>query len=112
MTASESQYSELFRFFILQQQMAAMIYMGKIVRPDTGHIERNLDAARFAIDLLGMIEEKTKGNLAGEEEQLLQQVVTTLRLSFVDEAKREEAQDGQAPTLADKGEGEPVEPTE
>lgn len=88
MDEQEIQPNELFGYFVVQQQMAAMMYLGKIVRPDTGQVERNLEAARFTIDLLGMLEEKTRGNLTADEAKLIQQVLTTLRLNFVDEAKR------------------------
>jgi hypothetical protein len=104
--------NELFHYFVLQQQMAAMMYLGKMVRPDTGQVDRNLDAAKFTIDLLGMLEEKTKGNLTAEESQLLQQVVTTLRLNFIDERKREEAKPDvakeEAESTGERTEGEPA----
>lgn len=93
MNEQEIRGNELFGYFVIQQQMAAMMYMGKIVRPDTGQIDRNLDAARFTIDLLGMLEEKTRGNLTADESHLIQQVLTTLRLNFIDEAKRGESSD-------------------
>jgi hypothetical protein len=91
--------------------MATMMYLGKMVRPDTGQLERNLDAAKFTIDLLGMLEEKTKGNLTDEENNLLQQVVTTLRLNFVDEKKREETKpDAPMEETAPAGEGTEGDP--
>jgi hypothetical protein len=80
---------DLFRAFVAQQQYGAMIYMGKFVHPGSGKIERNLDAARFTIDLLGMLEEKTRGNLTSEEDGFLQQVLATLRLNYVDEQGKE-----------------------
>ena len=85
----EVEMGDLFRAFVAQQQYGAMIYLGKFVHPGTGKIERNLDAARFTIDLLGMLEEKTRGNLTEEEKTFLQQVLTTLRLNFIDEQKKE-----------------------
>ena len=91
MEERQSEGSELLQFFVMQQQMAAMMYMGKIIRPDTGQAERNMEAAKFAIDLLGMFEEKTKGNLTPEEDQLLKQVLTNLRLNYLDEAERKPA---------------------
>ncbi len=93
MAGDEIQANELFLHFVMQQQMAAMMYMGKIVRPDTGEADRNLDAARFTIDILGMFEEKTRGNLTSEEGKLLQQALTTLRLTYLDETKRGESSD-------------------
>jgi hypothetical protein len=80
---------DLFRAFVAQQQYGAMIYMGKFVHPGTGQLERNLDAARFTIDLLGMLDEKTRGNLTKDEEVFLRQVLTTLRLNYLDEQKKE-----------------------
>lgn len=79
---------DLFRFFVIQQQQTVMFHLGKLVHPVTGKIERDLDAARLSIDLLGMIEEKTRGNLGAEDERLLGQVLTTLRLNYLEEAKK------------------------
>lgn len=107
MNEQEIHGNELFGYFVMQQQMAAMMYMGKIVRPDTGQIERNLEAARFTIDLLGMLEEKTRGNLTDDESHLIQQILTTLRLNYVDEAKRggssDESKKEEATAGADSG---------
>jgi hypothetical protein len=79
---------ELFSWFVIQQQQVAMIHLGKMVHPATHKIERDLDAARFSIDLLGMLEAKSKGNLTADEERLLGQVLATLRLNYVEEAQR------------------------
>ncbi len=85
----EVDMGDLFRAFVAQQQYGAMIYMGKFVNPGTGKLERNLDAARFTIDLLGMLDEKTRGNLSKDEETFLRQVLTTLRLNYLDEQQKE-----------------------
>lgn len=81
-------HDELFRWFVIQQQQMVMIHLGKMVHPASGQVERDLDAARVSIDLLGMMEAKTKGNLLPEDERLIGQVLTTLRLNFVEEAAR------------------------
>lgn len=78
----------LFSIFMMQQQHLAWLYLGKMANPATGSTERNLDAARFTIDLLGMIETKTSGNLTADEEKLLGQVLTALRLNYMEEARR------------------------
>ncbi len=80
--------TELFRLYVLQQQEMVMIHLGKVSHPVTGKIERDLDAARFGIDMLAMMEERTKGNLTPDEDRLLGQILTNLRLNFVDEAAR------------------------
>ncbi|MFN8547973.1 MAG: DUF1844 domain-containing protein [Candidatus Eisenbacteria bacterium] len=88
--------SELFEMFVLQQQQWTMIQLGKMVNPITGEASRDLDAARMSIDLLGMLQEKTKGNLDSGEERLLSSVLTTLRLNYVEEAARPAPTGGQA----------------
>ena len=103
---------DLFRLFVLQQQQSAMVFMGKLVHPQTNEIVRDLEAARFSIDLLGMLEEKTKGNLQSDEARLLGQVLTTLRLNFVDEAARKppEPAADQATPGGNEGPQPPAEP--
>jgi hypothetical protein len=82
-------FDDMFRFFVMQNQMTAMIYLGKVVHPATGQLERNLDGARLTIDILGMLEEKTRGNLTPDEARLLEQTLTNLRLNFVDEMRKD-----------------------
>jgi hypothetical protein len=91
-------YDELFRLFVMQQQQLVMMLLGKLVNPQTNEITRDLDSARVSIDLLGMLEAKTKGNLSSDEQRLLGQVLTTLRLNFVEEAARKPAESSGAPT--------------
>jgi hypothetical protein len=81
-------HDDLFRLFVLEHQQAVMVHLGKMVHPASGKIERNLEAARLSIDLLSMLEAKTRGNLEPDEERLLSQVLTTLRLNYVEEARR------------------------
>lgn len=82
----------LFLGLVAQLQMQAWVHLGKVMHPATQKAEVDLDAAREAIDILGMLEAKTKGNLTIEENRFVQQTLTTLRLNFVDEAKRQEAE--------------------
>lgn len=106
MAQGRGETGDLFRFFVAQQQYAAMLYLGKFVHPESGKTERNLEAARFTIDLLGMLEEKTRGNLAEDEERFLQQVLTNLRLNFVDEADRPPADEAKEPSETTSGPAE------
>ena len=80
--------SILFAQLVSMFQIAAMQQMGKLKNPITDSVERDLDAARVSIDMLEMIRDRMKGNLQGEEEKLLTQVVHELRLNFVDEASK------------------------
>ena len=78
----------LFVNLILIFQGAAMQQMGKIINPLTGKVERNLEQARFSIDTLAMLKEKTKGNLSADLERLLDSTLLNLRMNFVDESAR------------------------
>ncbi len=61
----------------------AMLAMGLVKHPSAGH-HVNLEMAKFNIDLLTVLEEKTKGNLSHEEQAMLNQVLYQLRMMFVD----------------------------
>jgi hypothetical protein len=64
-----------------------MQQMGKLMNPFTQKIEQNLLQAQMSIDMLAMIQEKTKGNLTPEEQQFLEQVLYELRMRFVEASK-------------------------
>ncbi|MBM4117239.1 DUF1844 domain-containing protein [bacterium] len=69
---------------------AAMQQLGKLVSPLSGQTERDLGAARQTIDLLESLSRKTRGNLSRDEERALQDILTQLRLNYVDERKKGE----------------------
>jgi len=87
---TESYDGELFMSLILNFQVSAMIGMGKIVNPITQKAERSLNEAKVAIDMLNMLANKTKGNLTDEENRMLQQTLTDLRLNYVNEKSKPE----------------------
>jgi hypothetical protein len=76
-----------FSTFILSLSHSALMHLGEAPHPETGEIERNLPLARQTIDLIGMLEEKTKGNLSGDEERLVAQILFDLRMRFVELSK-------------------------
>ncbi len=61
----------------------AIMGLGAVGDPKSGRVVIDLDGARFSIDLLGVLEEKTKNNLSDEEATELKQVVTELQARFV-----------------------------
>jgi hypothetical protein len=74
-----------FSTFILSLSHSALVHLGDAPAPDgPGNPERNLPLARQTIDLLGILQEKTRNNLTGEEERLLDQALYDLRLRFVE----------------------------
>lgn len=76
---------DLFLGLIHSFQAAAMQQMGKIMNPFTEKMERDLKQARLSIDMLEMLQERTAGNLTGEEARFLTHVLTELRLNYVAE---------------------------
>lgn len=72
-----------FSMFVLGIIGSAYVHLGDAPEPE-GHSDRNLVLARQDIDLLGLLQDKTKGNLTGEEERLLEQALTDLRMRFVE----------------------------
>lgn len=76
-----------FSMFVLSLTHSALVHIGDAPGPD-GKQERNLPLARQTIDLLAILQEKTKNNLSGEEERLLDQALFDLRLRFVEVSKK------------------------
>lgn len=65
----------------------ALMYLGGFPDPQTGRAVVSLEHAKFHIDLLAVLQEKTKGNLTPQETQDLTQAVSQLRLRFVEITK-------------------------
>src|SRR5262245_33940953 len=77
-----------FMTYVLPLATSVMVNLGEIPTPE-GQRELDLPLARQWIDLVGLLREKTKGNLTGEEERLLEQVYLDLRMKFVQVAGRQ-----------------------
>lgn len=74
-----------FTAFVVSLASSAAIHFGDLPDPNTGErAELNLDGAGQMIDILALLEEKTRGNLTLEERQVLEQVLYELRLRFVE----------------------------
>jgi hypothetical protein len=74
---------------VLSFHAAAWQQMGKVTSVITGEIDRNLIAAKHSIDMLAMLEEKTKGNLTEDEEKYLKHALYELRMNYLEEAKKD-----------------------
>jgi hypothetical protein len=61
----------------------AQIFLGVIPNPITQQPEKDLPQAKYNIDLLGILMEKTKGNLSKEEEQALEGILYELRMNYI-----------------------------
>ncbi|GEM_PF-1791194 len=73
--------------YILMIGTVGMQQLGKITNPITGKIEKDLLQVKNTIDLLEILEEKTKGNLTEDEDKVLKSTLTNLRLNYIDETK-------------------------
>lgn len=77
--------------FILSLASNAAVHFGDLPDPMTNQRrEPDLDAAAQLIEIIAMLEEKTRGNLAAEERQLVDQVLFELRMRYV-EAKKQQS---------------------
>lgn len=77
------QVSVNFTSFILSLATSALVHLGQEADPTSGKISVDLPNARQGIDLLTLLKEKTRGNLTQEEENLVQQLLYTLRMKFI-----------------------------
>lgn len=72
-----------FNFFITTLALQASIFLGIAANPATGKKEEDLTQAKFIIDTMGMLKEKTKQNLNPEESSLLENVLYELRMQYI-----------------------------
>jgi hypothetical protein len=102
--------SALFVNLVIIFQSAAMQQMGKIMNPITGKVEKSLEQARYSIDILSMLKEKTRGNLSEDLERLLDSALLQLRMNYVEEAAAESAGAAEKQAPAERqSEGQPAE---
>jgi len=92
---------------ILIFQQTAWQSLGKIQNPQTGETKVDLSAASHAIDMLAMLDAKTKGNLTDAERNLLSNSLTQLRLNYVEVQKEQAAA---KPEGESEGESKPGTP--
>lgn len=79
----EASFEELIRMLASQ----ALLYLGAFPDPETGRAVVALDLAKFNVDLLAVLESKTKGNLNDTEQKLLSRSLYELRMHFVEVSK-------------------------
>ena len=72
-----------FSALVISLASTAQISMGNMPNPQTNKPEQNLPAAQQMINILGMLKERTKGNLTPEEQALLDNVLFSLRMQYV-----------------------------
>ncbi len=86
----EAAYPEVsFASFVVSLSTSVLYHFGDIPDPVTNRTERNLPAAKQTIDILGMLQRKTEGNLEEGEKALLDSALFELRMRYVKESTRQ-----------------------
>jgi hypothetical protein len=88
--------SQRFIEFVMMQAQNAALFLGQIPNPQTGQGEVNLELAKMFIDQLGMIQEKTRGNLTNEESAVLRNTLSNLQMAFVEVSREKRGDSGAA----------------
>jgi hypothetical protein len=100
--------SQRFIEFVMMQAQNAALFLGQIPNPQTGQGEVNLELAKMFIDQLGMIQEKTRGNLTNEESTVLRNTLSNLQMAFVEVSR--DVKSGGAPAAPEPPAAPAAEP--
>ncbi|MBW2579794.1 MAG: DUF1844 domain-containing protein [Deltaproteobacteria bacterium] len=76
-----------FSTFIFSLNTSTLLHLGEVPDPATGKQQEDLVMAKQTIDLIAMLEEKTRGNLTSDEENLVKHILYDLRLRYVQKAQ-------------------------
>jgi len=76
-----------FGMFVMSLASSALVHLGEVAHPERGAVESNLALAKQTIDILGMLRDKTRGNLTKEEGELLENLLLDLRMKYVGKKK-------------------------
>lgn len=73
-----------FSSFILSLYSSGLVQLGTVEDPTTGKKTKNRTMAKHTIDMIAMLQEKTSGNLTGDEDNLLKALLSELRMAYVE----------------------------
>jgi len=80
---NDNKNTQLFMGLCTSLVTQAWMQLGKIKNPMTDKIENDLNAASLTIDMLGMLKEKTKGNISDDETKIIDQSINELRMNYI-----------------------------
>jgi hypothetical protein len=103
--------SQKFIEFVMMQAQQASLFLGRIPNPHSGQSEVLLEPAKLFIDQLEMIREKTRGNLTAQETEILNSVLTDLRMAFVQASSSSQPAAASAPQAQPEAPKTPEETT-
>ena len=78
-----------FTTLIMSLASSALVSMGRVPDPETGTVQKNFVFAHQNIDIIHLLQEKTRGNLSADEERLVEQILYELRMSYISAMKDE-----------------------
>ena len=98
-----SKHDAVFAQLIMTFQSTAWIQMGKVKNPHTDKVEKDSAQAQYSIDMLDMLSVKTKGNLSEEEDKMLKNILTNLKMNFVEVLEQDKKEkESQKPEMVEK----------
>jgi hypothetical protein len=107
MATASSIQKALFLHLLTMLSMSALQQLGKLQNPLTGKTEVQLDLAQATIDMLDMLEAKTRGNRDADEDKALKDTLTMLKMNYVETAAsqrtEENSEKSAAPAAAGSG---------
>ncbi|HUK39652.1 MAG TPA: DUF1844 domain-containing protein [Candidatus Acidoferrales bacterium] len=77
-----------FSTFIISLSTQALMHLGEVADPMSGKVETDIPVAKQMIDILGMLREKTHGNLNSGEDRLMEDILFDLRMKYVEAVKK------------------------
>lgn len=77
-----------FTTFLLSLSASALVHLGQAPGPDGKLQQPDFALARQNIDIIALLQDKTRGNLTGAEERLIHQILFDLRMRFIDRVKQ------------------------
>jgi hypothetical protein len=77
-----------FSTFVISLSTQALMHLGEIANPISGKIEADISVAKQMIDILGMLKDKTRGNLNSNEDRLMEGILFDLRMKYVEAVKK------------------------
>ena len=67
----------------------ALMHLGEIANPVSGNVEIDVPTAKQMIDILGLLKDKTRGNLNASEDRLMEDILFDLRMKYVEAVKKD-----------------------
>lgn len=77
-----------FSAFVISLSTQALMHLGEIANPMSSKVEIDVPVAKQMIDILGMLKDKTRGNLNASEDRLIEDILFDLRMKYVEAVKK------------------------